>query len=119
VKEEANLRVDCDEDYSNSSRFKDLDLRKLENFQIGGRRCNVHLKIWSVNTFETWHLYKKHHVAMSITNLHALNSKELIDYLSKFMLQVVKNNGNLYLAMRLYNLRFLFGFYFVTIILSL
>jgi hypothetical protein len=115
----SQFKVDYDEDYSNSSWFKDLDLQKLENFQISGRRCNVHLKIWSVNTFDTWHLYQKHHVVMSITNLHALNPKELINYLSKFMLQVAKNNGNLYLATRLYNLRFFFGFYFVTTILSL
>jgi hypothetical protein len=50
-------------------------LGKLENFQVCGQQCNVHSKIWSMNTFDTWNLYKKHHVSMSITNLHALNSK--------------------------------------------
>ncbi len=42
-----------------SSWFEDLDLQKFENFWIGGQWCNVHSKIWFVNTFDKWHSLQK------------------------------------------------------------
>ncbi len=65
-----------------------------------------------MNTFDTWHLYKNHCAFMSITNFHALNLKELIDNLSKFLLQVTKNNRKLYPPTRLYDLCFFFWILF-------
>jgi hypothetical protein len=40
--------------------------------------------------------YKKLDTSLSIVKLHAFKPKLLVNYLSKFLLQVVKRNGDFY-----------------------
>ncbi len=76
AKEEASLRIDCDEDEA----FHDLRtwiFKNLRTFEL------VVDDTMSIQKFGRWiplthgTFYKKHHVFMSIKKFHALNSKEL------------------------------------------
>jgi O-acetylhomoserine/O-acetylserine sulfhydrylase-like pyridoxal-dependent enzyme len=51
------------------------------------------LEIWVANAFNAWQKYKKLNTLMLIANLHTSELKQLVNYLSKTLLQIVTKNG--------------------------
>jgi hypothetical protein len=90
---DVNLDVDGDESKKNNVQFNNFDPKELENIKVDGCHRSAHLKIWAFNTFDTWCLYIKLEISMSIANLHVSNRNLIIDCLSHFMLQVAKEDG--------------------------
>jgi len=83
---ELDLDVDGDSDKKIKHHFKDR---------------NIHSKIWVANAFNAWQKSKKLDTSLLIVDLHASNPKLLVSYLSNFLLEVAKNNGELYPPTRL------------------
>jgi hypothetical protein len=110
AKEEANFKIDCDEDEtvhdSMTWIFKNL---KTFELMINDAMSIQKFGLWIPLTHGI--LYKNHHVSMSITNLHALNLKEMIDYLSNSCYKWQKKM-EIYPPTRLYNLCFSFWLLF-------
>jgi len=87
---------DGDNDEKINHCSKDLNPQELKNVMVGGCQCNIHSEIWAIMHLMHGINYKKLDNSLSIVELHASEPKLLVNYLSKFLLKVVKKNGEFY-----------------------
>jgi hypothetical protein len=80
------------------SQFLDIDEKEVHNVNKGGRRINKHGELWAKNAFDEWKVFHDFDTTSLIANLSKDESsiKNLVDMLSCFILQVAKNDGNMY-----------------------
>lgn len=70
----------------------------MENVNKGGRKVSKHAKLWEKNAFDEWKLFHGFNTIKSITDIF-LNenlTKDLVDMLLSFVLQVAKKYDKLY-----------------------
>jgi hypothetical protein len=70
----------------------------MENVNKGGWKVSKHAKLWEKNAFDEWKLFHGFNTIKSIADIF-LNenlTKDLVDMLLSFVLQVAKKYGKLY-----------------------